>query len=247
MANNRIMADEVEPLSKVSLYGDGVGEVALLQVMGDDATVINSARVSFGRAVKELDERDRRLIRTILREGHTSTLEHCVFTFRFTVPLYIRSQHHRHRTWSYNEISRRYTDYNIQFYTPKEYRKQSESNRQASTQEFVDDDEIVWSDSKQNYAKVAPAIKAHCRSSMRLYEELLDSGVCREQARGVLPQNMYTVYYGTANLNNIFKFIKLRDAEHAQYEIQLVAQAITKLLEEYMPVVMEEWRKLNER
>ena len=123
----------------IDLYGDAIGRVDYISHMGSDLTVVNSARVSFGTQRDALDKRDRKLIRYLIAHKHTSTLEHCVVTYKFTVPLYIRSQHHRHRTWSYNEISRRYTEKDLQFYCPREFRTQHKSNRQASnTEELID-------------------------------------------------------------------------------------------------------------
>ena len=119
----------------IDIYGDGIGRVDYVNHMGDDLTVVNSARVSFGVEKDELDARDKRLINYLIKHRHTSTLEHNLITFRFTVPMYVRSQHHRHRTWSYNEISRRYTDVNIKFYEPEAFRTQHKSNRQASNAE----------------------------------------------------------------------------------------------------------------
>ena len=92
-------------IKSVELYDDGIGRVDYVSHMGSDLTVVNSARVSFGVEKEELDEKDEKLIKYLIRHKHTSTLEHNVVTFRFTVPLFVRSQHHRHRTWSYNEIS----------------------------------------------------------------------------------------------------------------------------------------------
>ena len=111
----------------IYLYDDQIGRVDYVQHMGSDLTVVNSARVSFGVEKKDLDLRDKRLINYLIKHRHTSTLEHCSITFRFVVPLFVRSQHHRHRTWSYNEISRRYTDKDIQFYTPSAFRLQHET------------------------------------------------------------------------------------------------------------------------
>ena len=104
----------IEP---VYIYGDDIGKVEYVEHMGSDLSVVNSARVSFGKHKDILDEKDEKLINYLIKHRHTSTLEHCLVTFRFKVPLFVRSQHHRHRTWSYNEISRRYTDYNIEFYS----------------------------------------------------------------------------------------------------------------------------------
>ena len=123
----------------IELYGDGIGKVEYVAHMGTDLTIVNSARVSFGKHKEELDEKDRKLIRYLVDHKHTSTFEHNVATFRFVVPLFVRSQHHRHRTWSYNEISRRYTEENLQFYEPQQFRTQHNSNRQASNvDELVD-------------------------------------------------------------------------------------------------------------
>jgi thymidylate synthase (FAD) len=124
--------------NKVDLYGDGIGSVELVDSLGSDLSVVNSARVSFGVHKEILDEKDEKLIKYLIKHRHTSTLEHCVLTFRFKVPLYIRSQHHRHRTWSYNEISRRYTDINMEFYEPQSFRTQHKSNRQASNVEELE-------------------------------------------------------------------------------------------------------------
>ena len=197
--------------------------------MGSDVTIVNSARVSFGKHVHDLDERDKKLIKYLIKHKHTSTLEHNVATFRFKVPLFIRSQHHRHRTWSYNEISRRYTDFNLEFYHPKVFRKQSESNRQASTDNLINPILSCGSDCDE-------VVEVHHQTSLDLYNKMLEAGVCREQARGVLPQNLYTEYYGTCNLNNLFKFINLRIHSGAQWEIQKVAKACLNIVEDLFPV-----------
>ena len=104
---------------KIDLYGHSKCFVEYVQHMGDDLTIVNAARVSFGKHKTELDKKDKKLIKYLIDHRHTSTLEHCHVTFRCKVPLFVRSQHHRHRTWSYNEISRRYTDFNLEFYEQK--------------------------------------------------------------------------------------------------------------------------------
>ena len=97
-------------MPRVNLYSDDTGFVELVDSVGSDLSVVNSARVSFGKHKDTLGGKDEKLIRYLIDHKHTSTLEHCFVTFRVKVPLFVRSQHHRHRTWSYNEISRRYTD-----------------------------------------------------------------------------------------------------------------------------------------
>tara|TARA_R110000824_G_scaffold67377_8_gene174580 strand:+ start:25165 stop:25884 length:720 start_codon:yes stop_codon:yes gene_type:complete len=226
--------------NKIELFEDGVGFVEYVSHMGSDVTIVNSARVSFGKHVNELSKRDEKLIKYLIEHKHTSTFEHNVVTFRFKVPLFIRSQHHRHRTWSYNEISRRYTDFNLEFYEPKQFRKQSESNRQASTGETFDP--IMPSEMLNILA--SHVVKEHHEASLYVYERLIESGVCREQARGVLPQNLYTEYYGTCNLNNLFKFIGLRMHDGAQWEIQQVAKACLKIVEDLFPVTATAYKEI---
>ena len=229
------------------LYGDGIGRVDYVSHMGTDLTVVNSARVSFGVERDELNERDKKLIKYLIEHKHTSTLEHCNITFRFCVPLFVRSQHHRHRTWSYNEISRRYTDVNIQFYEPDGFRTQHKSNRQASENNIINPvlGTVVPTLVPMKTKTVADAVKSHHKMSLCLFNQLLDAGVCREQARGVLPQNLYTEYYGTTNLNNLMKFINLRMHEGAQWEIQRVAEACLEIAQELYPVTVEAYKKLN--
>ena len=205
--------------NEIELYGDGIGKVQYIQHMGTDATVVQSARVSFGvEANEELNARDKKLINYLISHKHTSTLEHNVITFKFTVPLFIRSQHHRHRTWSYNEISRRYTDKDLMFYEPVGFRTQHKSNRQASNPDDISNPML------ETYNPMSPKpfsilasdrVKQHHKNSLALFDDLLEAGVCREQARGVLPQNLYTEYYGTVCCSNLLKFVELRIHEGA--------------------------------
>ena len=230
----------------IELYKDGIGKVEYIQHMGSDLTVVNSARVSFGKTKDEMDEKDEKLVNYLISNQHTSTLEHNVVTFRFTVPLFVRSQHHRHRTWSYNEISRRYTDVDINFYEPSEFRTQHKSNRQASNQNNLIDPVIIPDLSDGDYGLTAShCVNSHHKLSLRLYNDLIKNGVCREQARGVLPQNLYTQYYGTVNLNNLLKFIELRTHQGAQWEIQQLAIACLEIAETLWPCAVGKYREIK--
>ena len=235
---------------RMPLYEDGKGFVELVDAVGSDLSVVNSARVSFGKHKTELDEKDKKLIKYLIKHKHTSTLEHCFVTFRVKVPLFVRSQHHRHRTWSYNEISRRYTDFDIQFYEPKAFRTQHESNRQASNvEELINPsivvDQDIFARGEPVYENASKAIEQHHVTSLDLFEQLIAQGVCREQARGVLPQNMYTEYYASANLNNILKFIDLRTHEGAQKEIQDMAKGMLKIISKLYPVTVGAYREIR--
>jgi thymidylate synthase (FAD) len=232
----------------IKLYNDEIGKVDYVSHMGDDLTVVNSARVSFGVEKNELDQKDKKLINYLIRHRHTSTLEHNLITFRFTVPLFVRSQHHRHRTWSYNEISRRYTDINIQFYEPDKFRTQHKSNRQASNFDELIDPIIIPDLSDTNFGTtLSTLVKQHHKRCLTFYEKLINVGVCREQARGVLPQNLYTEYYGTVNLNNLLKFINLRTHEGAQWEIQEVAKACLEIAADLFPETISAYQKISDK
>lgn len=227
----------------IYLYDDGVGKVEYVQHMGSDLCVVNSARVSFGKHKELLDKSDEKLINYLIKHRHTSTLEHNQITFRFKVPLFVRSQHHRHRTWSYNEISRRYTEYNIEFYEPKKFRTQHKSNRQASNIDEQVDPKIYPDQIINGNLTCSQALKKHHKDSLSLFEDMMNAGVCREQARGILPQNMYTEYYGSCNLSNLLKFIDLRSHDGAQWEIQQVAEAVLKIAKGLYPITVGAYEK----
>ena len=217
----------IPPENHVSVLG-GQGWVGLIDTLGTETTIVNAARVSFGKIKQEMDERDVGLLKYLIENRHTSPLEHIVFTFSIHCPLFIRGQWHRHRTWSYNEISRRYTEIDMDFYTPEHLRRQAETNRQASVEDpDFDDAALRAMISKQN------------TDSLKLYNDLLEAGVCREQARGVLPQNMMVTFWGTVDLNNLLHFLELRDSDHAQWEIREYAQAIKQLIKPVIPHVAE--------
>ena len=221
----------IPPENHVPVLG-GQGWVGLIDNLGDETTIVNAARVSFGKLKDTMDERDIVLLEYLIENRHTSPLEHLVFTFSIHCPLFVRGQWHRHRTWSYNEISRRYTEVDIEFYTPPKLRCQAENNRQASVDSPDFDD-----------AALRKMISDHNDSSFKLYEDLLAKGVCREQARGVLPQNMMVTFWGTVNLGNLLHFLELRDSDHAQWEIREYAIAIKKLIKPYIPNVAKYFEK----
>ena len=227
---------------KISLFDDDIGSVEYITHMGNDLTIVNAARVSFGAEKEELDEKDIKLINYLMQHNHTSPFEHCSITMRFVVPLFIRSQHHRHRTWAYNEISRRYTSVDMKFYSPEKFRTQHKSNRQASNNEMIDP--VLDSSYPQiGYETASNAVSMHNNRSINLYNAMIDAGVCREQARGVLPQNLYTEYYGTVNLHNLLKFVSLRLHEGAQWEIQKVASTCLTIAMKHFPHAVESYMK----
>jgi len=217
-------------------YGDDYGCVARISSTGDDRTAVNAARVSFLRDGDAPDEeRDERLLRFMVKEGHTSPFEHASITMRITCPLFVRSQIMRHRTFSFNEVSRRYTSEEVQIYTPSALRVQSEKNLQCSDSGSHVEEE----------ARVIDAMDQAMQASLRAYSYLLFKGVSREQARGVLPQNTYTTFWMTGSLHNWYKFLKLRLHEHSQEETRAIAKAALRIIEGDFPLTTRIMRELG--
>lgn len=199
--------------------------------MGNDLTIVNAARISFGNLSDTLTEKDVKLIDYLAKHKHFSPFEHCQLSVLIECPLYIRSQIHRHRTFAYNEVSRRYTEEDIQFYIPpqEDLRSQSKSNKQCS--EGVID--------KSSAALAYNIIKDAHSYAHSYYKQLISLGVSREQARGVLPQNLMTKFYMTGSLRNWAHFVHLRNDAHAQKEVQCVAQEIKLILFNLFPKASE--------
>lgn len=221
------------PENAKHVLDNGEGWVALIDRMGEEIKAVNAARVSFGKMKTEFDDKDKKLLKFLIKEEHFAPLEHITMTFLIHCPLYVRGQIHRHRTASYNEISRRYTEVDMELYTPTKYRKQSESNKQASI------DNSYIEKNNEAYTIMENANK----QALETYNKLLGLGVCREQARGVLPQNMFTTFYMTVNMRNLLHFLSLRMDEHAQWEIRVYANAIHDIIKNIYPNIVEAFDK----
>lgn len=236
--------------------GDQIGCVDLIQSMGSDLTVVNAARASYDRFKEfehdneELSIEDKKLIKYLINHKHTSTLEHNIVTFRFKVPLFVAKQHMRHRTWSFNEISRRHTSDNIEFWTPNYYRTPDPKNRQQSLNNNDSFDPIVHvvhGEYSMHESTASELQKNHAKNCLDTYSALINAGVCREQARAVLPEMMYTTYWGTIDLNNLVKFLELREGGDAQWEISQVAKAVHEFAEMLWPETMKNYKTPDQR
>lgn len=223
--------------NKIFLYDDEVGFVEYIQHMGSDLTIVNAARASTGKESLEFSEKDQKLLNFLIKSGHTSTLEHNLLTVRCKVPLFVSKQHMRHRTASYNEISRRYTAEQIEFYFPPAMRSQDKKNRQAT---LSDEYNPILESTGLN---ATDSLYQHCQKSYQVYQEMIEKGVGREMARMYLPQNLYTTYWATANLHNWMGFINKRDHIDAQWEIRVLAQGIGKIIQELWPYAYESYSK----
>lgn len=194
--------------------------------MGSDMTVVNSARVSFGKEVTEMTDKDEKLVKYLAEHSHFSPFEHCQLTVRIKCPLYISKQIMRHRTGKYNEISRRYTEENLEFYMPTNFRSQHDKSKQCSGDDLASDKDLA--------AKVV--YQNALNHSLNSYNNLLSIGVARELARGVLPNTLMTEFYMTMDLRNLAGFIKLRSDSHAQLEVQIISNELKTILEQHFPI-----------
>lgn len=216
------------------------GYIELASFMGSDLTVINAARVSYSRESSQFDTGEKRLLRYLLSNNHTSPFEHVVFTFNIKAPMFVIRQWQRHRTWSFNEVSARYTQLPDEFYVPDPsvIGRQSTHNKQVRN---------MVPRSREEVENIINHINAGNRYAYNTYKILLETyGVPRELARSVLPFNIYSSMYGTCDLHNLLGFLKLRNHEHAQWEIQEYARAIEKLIEPVVPETLRIWKELNE-
>jgi thymidylate synthase (FAD) len=194
----------------------------LIDMMGDDLTVVNAARVSFNKRSdwfydesgrSELSKRDQRLIGYLAKHNHWTPFSHVMVQMRETVPIFVARQRFKHMVgFTYNEVSRRYDDSPPEFYVPETWRLRAENKKQGSSDEIVGENTNIKTDYR--------LFLDHCRN---MYESLLEDGVAPEQARMVLPQSMYTSYYVTGSLAAWARAYKQRIDEHAQKEIQDLA------------------------
>jgi thymidylate synthase (FAD) len=219
------------------------GHVTLIDCMGDDLTVVNSARVSFGNKKSELDDKDIKLINYLVKNKHDSPLRHVQIQFRVKAPEFVMRQWYKHVVGigytdmrevdhAWNEISGRYIKYDPEFYYPSKFRQQSKDNKQATKDKAVD-----------NTKGARAAYNAAVSLSYNMYNQLLKLGVGKEQARCVLPVAFYTEVIWTVSLQAVLNFISLRDHEHAQWEIREYAKAVRELVEEIAPHTVKAWDK----
>ena len=231
--NNKI---EVLPCA-----GGEPGYVRLVDHMGSDLSVVRSARVSYNADWRPLEEgetdgKDNKLINYLYKNHHTSPFESVTFTFEVKAPIFVFRQWHRHRTWSFNEVSARYTELDLGYYLPEldQITSQSSSNKQMRTTEQHKD--AVW---------IRDVIDDSCIRAFQDYKALISRGCPRELARGVLPVNAYSKMFATIDLHNLFHFMRLRLHEHAQYEIRVFAQAMLDLITPIVPVCVEAFKNNN--
>jgi len=209
------------------------GFVKLVDWMGGDDAIVQAARASEGEGIKTAKE-DKRLIGYLMKNRHTSPFEMVEFKFHVAAPIFVFRQWHRHRTWSYNEISARYTEMADKHYAadPARMTTQDAKNHQASTTLPVADAE-----------EAAALLNMAHEVTYSIYETLLGMGVNRETARRALTFDLYSEMYAKVDLHNLLGFLALRTDSHAQQEIREYANAMLELIQPVVPWAIEAWEK----
>ena len=220
------------------------GFVEVIDTLGDDLTVVNSARVSFGKRKSTWSASDRRLCKYLAKHKHYSPFRHLQVQFHIKAPEFVMRQWYKHvvgiettsnsstKDHAWNEISGR--DVVVEdFYTPEVFRKQSEDNKQA-TEGAVEEQDVA---------------RHHWETAMfhidTQYKKLLQMGVGKEQARAILPLNQYTEVYWTASFQAVMNFIELRNEKTSQWEIQEYAKVLLEQMKEVYPKTTELWSEAH--
>ena len=201
--------------------------VRLVDSMGNDAAIVQAARVSYGAGTKSVSD-DRALIRYLMRHKHTTPFEMVEFKFHIRAPIFVARQWLRHRTASVNEMSARYSIVDTGFFLPEELRKQSQSRGQGGEEPFG-----------EGGSNLLAKQKAACDLAFHVYDELITKGVSRELARTHLPQSTFTEFYWKINLHNLLHFLELRIEDHAQKEIRDLAKQVYEVIRPIVPVTCE--------
>jgi len=219
------------------------GYIEVVDTLGNDLTPVNAARVSFGGRSDQFTDKDRKLSKFLIKHKHFSPFRHQHIQVIIKAPEFVMRQWYKHvvgiettsshvtKDHAWNEISGRYVPYD-EFYEPTEFRKQSEDNKQASDG-LVDDQvtaTIKWRTTQSNLIKT--------------YNEFLDMGMAREQARSILPLTVYTKVWWTASFQSVMNFIELRDEPTSQIEIQEYARALKSIMLESFPETTKLWTEI---
>lgn len=218
--------------NKISVLDHGF--VRLVDHMGSDLSIVRSARVSYDAAWRAGEDTgsDTRLINYLAKNHHTTPFESVEFQFEVKAPIFVFRQWHRHRTWSFNELSARYRELPEEYYVPEteQITTQSSSNKQMRTDEV-----------NMNSREIRNHINFVSRDAFQRYKKLLEMGCPRELARSILPMGTYSHMFAKVDLLNLVKFINLRDHDHAQHEIRVYAQAMKELIKDIVPVSIKAW------
>ena len=227
----RINNPEVDAILDKEFKCLNAGFVRLVDYMGGDDSIVQAARVSYGKGTKTVNQ-DRGLIRYLMRQSHTTPFEMVELKFHCKIPIFVARQWIRHRTANVNEYSGRYSIMKDEFYIPSEdaIHFQSLRNKQGRSADEVP---------PELRARVLELLLADQRQSYAHYEEMLGSEIARELARINLPLALYTEWYWKIDLHNLFHFLRLRLDPHAQYEIRVYGEAMAEITKKVVPMAWE--------
>lgn len=208
---------------------DDSPRLAMERYTGYEEDVCRAARVSLLNDARDPDwDRDSKLLSYLIQNGHWSPFEHVYMTWIVSAPIFVARQWMRHKSWSFNEVSARYTELPLDYYIPVKFRKQAKVNRQASEE---DETGQIPQEAREEYEDCI-------RSAIWTYKTLLEHGVAREQARAVLPTAMYTRFYASCNLRSLIHFLEIRDHDGAQWEMQQYAKAMRSVASKVWPRII---------
>ncbi len=220
------VSTEVTPENAIQVLDHGF--VRLDDAMASDLSVVNSARVSFGRRKTEMDESDEGLIRFLMRDHHGTPFEHNAFRFHIRAPIFVAREWFRHRVGSFNEFSMRYAKATDDFYVPEPDDVRTQVGKPGAYSFEPVDPELA--------EQTRDELRAVYEQAYATYERLVEAGVARELARAVMPVGAYTEFYWTVNARALMNFVALRAHETAQREIRRYAEAVEAFFAERMPV-----------
>jgi thymidylate synthase (FAD) len=220
------MAERVIPEEAIAVLDHGF--VRLDAAMASDLSVVNSARVSFGRRKEEMDESDEGLVRFLMRDRHGTPFEHNAFRFHIRAPIFVVREWMRHRIGSFNEFSMRYAKATDDFYVPDADDVRTQVGKPGAYSFEPVEPELA--------ERTREELQAVYEQAFETYERLVEAGVARELARSVMPVGAYTEFYWTVNARALMNFVSLRAHETAQREIRRYAEAVETFLAERMPV-----------
>ena len=238
----RVTAPELEAVLYKPIEVLDHGFIRVIDYMGDDSSIVQSARVSYGKGTKKISN-DKGLIKYLMRRRHSTPFEMCEIKFHIKLPIFIARQWIRHRTANVNEYSARYSILDKEFYIPsaENLAAQSAINNQGRGDALTDDEasnviQILKKDAEQTYSNYETLLNES--SEGNIIDES-KSGIARELARMNLTLNTYTQWYWKIDLNNLLHFLALRADDHAQYEIRVYADAMLDIVKKWVPLTYE--------
>ena len=238
----RVTAPELEAVLYRPIEVLDHGFIRVIDYMGDDSSIVQSARVSYGKGTKKISN-DKGLIKYLMRHRHSTPFEMCEIKFHIKLPIFIARQWIRHRTANVNEYSARYSILDKEFYIPsaENLAAQSAINNQGRGDALTDDEasnviQILKKDAEQTYSNYETLLNES--SEGNIIDES-KSGIARELARMNLTLNTYTQWYWKIDLNNLLHFLALRADDHAQYEIRVYADAMIDIVKKWLPLTYE--------